>query len=271
MNFFDEHQVIYPWPKILRQSGLKLIYKPREVWWKGWIGKLSLQSKEKVLEVGCGRGIFLDRLAIEYGIKASGVDIAKKAIAEARKESVAKHDLRVVDACDLPFSDEFFDTVISFDTLEHIEGQQKAISEMIRALKRGGKVLIYTINSRQKFTWNWWLSKLGVDIYGNVDHNPKLFVDPDWLKRELEGGGVKVLAWDYFNSFFSLAVDEAIMVFLSLWKRFFGWEKNQNFGRIILRLLAVFSMVLTPVLRVLDLPWMIFGHSNGFLVLGEKR
>ncbi|HUS60084.1 MAG TPA: class I SAM-dependent methyltransferase [Nevskiaceae bacterium] len=272
MNFFDKQPVLYPWPWLLRQSGLKLTYKPREVWWKGWIGKLGLEKGQKLLDVGCGRGIFLDRLTAEFGIKAFGIDIAKEVIGEAKKKSAFKLDLRVADACSLPFSDGFFDVVISLDTLEHIRGKQaRAVSEMVRVLKKGGKMLIYTINKNQSLTWNWLLDKLGIDVYQNVGHDPKLFIDPDWLTKELGGRGVKVLALDYFNSFFTLAVDELIMVLLSFWKRFFGWEKTEKFGKIGLRTLTFLARVLTPILRVFDLPWTIFGHSNGFLVLGEKR
>lgn len=271
MNFFDKHPVLLPWPKILRRSGLSFTYKPREVWWKGWIEKLELKEGEKVLEVGCGRGVLLDRLVAEYGIKGFGIDISPKAIAEAKIESIEKLDLRIADACNLPFPDSSFDFVISFDTLEHISEQEKAVSEIVRVLKKGGRILIYTINSHQNFTWNRLLSKLGIDVYKNVDHKPELFVDPAWLKKKLERRGVKISGLDYFNSFFTLVADEAIMVSLLIFDKFFDWEKTQEFGRIILRLLTGFFVLTAPLLRFLDRPWTIFGYSNGFLILGEKR
>lgn len=242
---------------------------------------MAIKKGEKLLEVGCGRGVLLDRLVVEYGVRTFGIDIAERAIAEAKKEAVHKHDLRVADACHLPFSDSFFDVVLSLDALEHIKspisaeasagGQEKAVSEMVRVLKKGGRILIYTINSRQAFTWNRLLHCLGVDVYQSVDHDPKLFVDPDWLKSELEGKEVAILGIDYFNSFFTLATDEAIMVFLSLWQRFFGWEKTEKFAKIGLIFFTLTSLILTPMLHFLELPWRFFGYSNGFLILGEKR
>lgn len=271
MSFFNKHPVLYPWPLVLRRSGLKIVYKPREVWWKEWLRKLELKPGDKVLEVGCGRGVFLDRLVTEYGIKATGIDIAKKAVTEGEKESVNKLDLRVADAAKLPFPDAFFDVVMSFDTLEHVKDQEKAITEMMRVLKPKGKILIYTINKKQRFTWNWLLSKVGIDVLKRSDHDPKFFVAPDRFKKELERRGVKMLGLAYFNSFFSLAIDEVIMVFLSFWQRLLGWEKTENFGKIILKALTIFSIVLTPILRALELPWTVFGHSNDFLVLGSKR
>lgn len=271
MSFFDEHPVLYPWPKILRQSGLKFAYKPREVWWRVWIEKLGLRKGDKVLEVGCGRAVLLDRLVTEFRIRAFGIDISQKAIAEAKKESITTPSLKVADACKLSFPDSFFDTLISFDTLEHIKEQEKTVSEMVRVLRPGGKILIYTINKNQRFTWDWLLGKIGIDVLSRPNHNPRLFVDPDWLKKELNKRGVKIFRLDYFNSFFTLAADEAIMVFLLIFNKLFDWEKTEKFGTMVLRGLTVFSIILTPFLKILELPWIIFGHSNGFLVLGEKK
>lgn len=271
MNFFNSHTVLHPWPKVLRRSSLNLPYKPREVWWRSWIKKLGLKSGQKVLEVGCGRGIFLDRLVGEIKVKTFGVDSAKLAIEEAKKESFCRHELRVADASKLPFENNGFDSVLSFDTLEHIKNQKQAVSEMARVLKPDGKIIIYTINSRQSFTWNKMVSKLGIDIYRGVDHNPKLFVDPKWLEATLKESGIKVLKIDYFDAFFTLMANETAMVFLSLWQKFFGWEKTEKFGRMMLVFLTGFSVLTTPLLRFLDLPWTIFGHSNGFLIIGEKK
>lgn len=271
MSFFDEHLVLLPWPNILRRSGLNFTYKPREVFWKKKIQKLKLKSGEKILEVGCGRGIFLDRLVREYQVKTSGIDIAHKAINQAQKESTYNHDLKVADTTSLPFADNSFDIVISFDTLEHIQDQKKAVGEMARVLKAGGRILIYTINSRQNFTWNQALSFLGIDIYKNVDHDPKLFVNPGWLERELEKGKVRVKKTVFFDAFFTLITDELIMIFLKLWQQIFGWEKTEKSGRMILWFLSLFSVLTTPILCFLDLPWTAFGYSNGFLIWGEKK
>ncbi|MFC1727457.1 class I SAM-dependent methyltransferase [Patescibacteria group bacterium] len=270
MSFFDKHPVLYPWPFVLRSTGLKTPFKPREVWWRQWLKMMDFKKGDQVLEVGCGRGVMLDRLVGEYKVKGFGIDIASQAIKDAKKDCLFKHNLKVASATKLPFKDSQFDKVISFDTLEHIKDQEKAVGEMVRVLRSGGKLLIYTINSHQRLTWNCLLSKLGMDIYSGVDHDPQLFVDPLWLKEELTDKKIRVAEVVLLNSFFTLVLDELIMIILVIWQRFFGWEKGQKFATIILRVLAGFSILVTPILHLLDWPWRLLGLSNSFLVIGKK-
>ena len=271
MNFFDSHNVLYPWPSILRRDKLEFLYKPREVWWNSWINKLNLKKGLKVLEVGCGRGILLDRLTGKYGIKGTGIDIARDAILEAKKESVYHSNLKFADAVNIPSENSAFDIVISFDTLEHIQNQKMAIEEMTRVLKPGGKLLIYTINSKQEFTWNHILSKLGVDVYSDVEHKPNLFVDSIWLKDNLIKSDISTLQMGYFDAFFTLIVDEIIMILLKYLKILFGWENTRRFAKMIIGFLSMISKITTPLLIFFDTPWTFKGNSNSFIILGQKR
>jgi SAM-dependent methyltransferase len=272
MNFFDEHPVLNPWPWWLRRSAFKVAYKPREVWWQKCFKDLKLKTGEQVLEVGCGEGVWLDRLATKYGVSGFGIDMSSRAIGIAKKNSGVKGNTFLkVSACRIPFEEASFDAVFSLDTLEHIQDQGKAVEEMIRVLKPGGRILIYTINSKQNWTWNKLMSCFGLDVYREVEHDPKLFVEIKWLEERLESRGVRVEKRDYFDAFFTLAADEAIMVFLAFWQKFLGWENTGRFAMIFLGLLTRFSRVITPMLRVLDYPWVEFGNANGLLIIGYKE
>lgn len=271
MRFFDRNPVLYPWPGLLRQNGLTLAYKPREVFWKDLLKKLKIKPSDKVLEVGCGRGIYLDRISKEFKVKTYGIDLAKSVISDAREQSIYDHYLRAASATRLPFKDNFFDIVVSFDTLEHIKNQKRAVSEMVRVLKPQGKLLIYTINKKQTLTWNQLLSRFGVDIYKGVDHDPKFFIDPKWLGSELEKNKIMITRIDYIDSFFALIINEIIMVFCYVWQKLFKWEKTEKFGMLILMLLSFISYLVTPLVKVLDLPWTAFGFSNGFSIIGQKH
>jgi SAM-dependent methyltransferase len=56
---------------------------------------------------------------------------------------------RLADACNLPYEDNFFDIVVSFDVFENIENDVKAVSEVHRTLKKGGS-LVYSVPAGPK-------------------------------------------------------------------------------------------------------------------------
>lgn len=279
-KFFDKQPNLYPWPNLLVEMGFSKNYKPRDVKFKKYLNLLGMKKGEKVLDVGCGEGIFLARVAKTYGADCTGIDISKRLIATAkslRLRSGQAHQLRfrVADATQLPFKDNKFDYVLSFDVLEHIQNQGKVLFEMMRVLKPGGLLLLYSINKNQRYTWNFWLDKLGVDVYKRVAHNPSLFPDPDWVKKELERMGIEVKRLELFNSFFTLAFDETIMLLLLGFRRLSFFDSPLRFkvtmGRAFLNLSDFLSHFSLALLEVLEIPWKKSGYSNSFFVLGRKR
>jgi ubiquinone/menaquinone biosynthesis C-methylase UbiE len=57
------------------------------------------------------------------------------------------------DATHLDFADETFDAVTMFDVLEHVPDDQRAVSEALRVLRRGGYLLVSTPNERWRFPY----------------------------------------------------------------------------------------------------------------------
>ena len=95
-----------------------------------------------ILVVGCGDGREAATLAGYFGAQTSGIDIADRFDAKARKVV----NLRVMDATDLAFPDASFDLVYSFHALEHIPDDRGALREMNRVLKPRSRVCIGTPN-----------------------------------------------------------------------------------------------------------------------------
>ena len=99
--------------------------------------RFNIKKGEKVLDVGCGRGDFLNAFK-SYGLKTSGVD---------REPSGAKVAPEVeIKYCDLeksafPFADETFDVVFSKSVIEHLSDPELFISESLRVLKPGGRII----------------------------------------------------------------------------------------------------------------------------------
>lgn len=82
--------------------------------------RLQLISKfvqgKKVLDVGCGYGLYVDYLN-KQGIEATGLDFVDEFIKFAKETK--KGTFIKGEAEKLPFQDNFFDTIILFDILEH--------------------------------------------------------------------------------------------------------------------------------------------------------
>jgi SAM-dependent methyltransferase len=97
----------------------------------------------RVLEVGCGVGEFT-RLLAERGADVVGADISRFAVEETRREvdGFPSATAAVADICALPFASESFDLVVSLETIEHSPSPRTARAELVRVLRRGGKLIL---------------------------------------------------------------------------------------------------------------------------------
>src|SRR5262245_43499675 len=97
-----------------------------------------------VLDVACGTGYGSEILGQSGAGKVIGVDLALDAI------SANGHGHRALlanaDACRLPFADQSFDAVVSFETIEHVENPDALLKEIARVLKRGGRCICSSPN-----------------------------------------------------------------------------------------------------------------------------
>ncbi|MCB9600804.1 MAG: class I SAM-dependent methyltransferase [Sandaracinus sp.] len=94
-----------------------------------------------VLEVGCGTGLVLTRVASAR--RLHGVDLSPGMI---RKAAARGFDVSVASATELPFADDTFDLAFSFKVLAHVPDLPKALSEMARVVRPGGHVVAELYN-----------------------------------------------------------------------------------------------------------------------------
>jgi ubiquinone/menaquinone biosynthesis C-methylase UbiE len=113
------------------------------------IDLVGLCEGEKVLEVGCGTGAlsFLSKLAVGETGEVAGIDIAPKMVSRA-EEKAARANLdiafEVTSIDELPYSDEYFDVVISSMMFHHlpVEVKRKGLGEVRRVLKGDGRLFL---------------------------------------------------------------------------------------------------------------------------------
>src|SRR5580765_1022383 len=134
--------------------------------WAGLLDQLNLRGDERILDLGCGRGAVLLMAAQHLTTgRAVGVDLWRKvdqsgnsaeatqrnAVAEGVADRVELHtgDLRA-----LPFEDNGFDVVLSNFAIHNISvraGREKAISEAVRVLRPGGRLLIVDVRATRRY------------------------------------------------------------------------------------------------------------------------
>jgi ubiquinone/menaquinone biosynthesis C-methylase UbiE len=91
----------------------------------------------RVLEVGCGTGLILSRLA-PLARAAVGIDLSRGMLSRAQARGLTVFQAL---ATDLPFADASFDLVCSFKVLAHVPDIDRALREMARVTAPGGTVL----------------------------------------------------------------------------------------------------------------------------------
>ena len=95
-----------------------------------------------VLEVGCGTGLILERVA-PLAQRAVGIDLSDGMLEHSRRKGL---DVVQASATDLPFEDRSFDVAYSFKVLSHVPELSVALSEMSRVIRPGGRVFAELYN-----------------------------------------------------------------------------------------------------------------------------
>ncbi len=104
----------------------------------------SSRKNLKILSLGAGTGEELSLLG-KFG-DVYVVDIEKKALDLIPKKLYKEK--KICDACNLVYTDNFFDLIVVFDVFEHIKNDKLAVNECRRVLKKGG-LLIFSVPAFQ--------------------------------------------------------------------------------------------------------------------------
>ena len=122
---------------------------------------LCRSDEGRVLEVGCGEGLFIAKLAKERpDLDICGVDIWKDILDKAKgrfeENDITNVKLHHCDASSLVFENGFFDVVVCINVFFNLPSEQKfneSLQEISRVCKSGGKIILDIRNSMNPLLW----------------------------------------------------------------------------------------------------------------------
>ena len=111
---------------------------------------LGAAPGERILDVGCGPGFYCAELAEEVGSTGSvvGVDSSRRCSSSPPAAALGTSgvELRAGDSVSLPVADASFDAALCVQVLEYVPDPTVAMAEMHRALRPGGRVVVWDVD-----------------------------------------------------------------------------------------------------------------------------
>lgn len=171
---------------------------------KGWRHNYLRDAQNKVvsildvnenihfLDVGCGTGWAVGEVARLAGNKGwfYGVDLSPKMIEKATDNFKGKDIFHFMQANaeSIPLKDNFFDVIICTNSFHHYPKPDKALNEMYRLLKSGGKLYILDPTADS------WIAKLADKIIKIVEPEHVKLYSTEEFRQLFENAGLRYIA-----------------------------------------------------------------------------
>lgn len=169
MGFFDNMRK--PQGKLgnIQLKSMNKEHTPVSLW---GLKHLNIKSDDVILDVGCGGGINIKRMAqdakkvygIDYSIESVNLskEVNEKLINDGKVE-IMKGNVK-----DLPFEDNTFDIVTAFETVYFWPDIEKCFGEVKRVLKPGGIFLIgMETNGSDNWVMKFWKHFIDMEMYND--------------------------------------------------------------------------------------------------------
>ena len=96
----------------------------------------SRHEHNHTLDIGCGEGAVLERLAtLGFGSQFTGLEISESGVRMVKEKNIRGVEARLFDGYELPFQEKSFDLAILSHVLEHVEYPRRLIREAARAAR----------------------------------------------------------------------------------------------------------------------------------------
>lgn len=221
-------------------------------WWfksrrKYLIDLLKNVSKDsKILDIGCSSGVFLKDLE-NAGFNSNnlfGIDISEKAILNSKNNGLT--NTFVMDAQNIILTQKF-DVIIASDCLEHLENDEKALSNWKNLLNKNGKMYVFV----PAFMSLW-------SYHDEVNMHYRRYTKNE-LKSKMKNENLEILKSSYWNFFLFVPV-YAFRKISSLFHKNKSGESDIRIGNsIINKLLLQLIIFENKLLKRINFP---FGVST---------
>lgn len=152
-----------------------------------WALKKYFAEATQFLEIGCGTGFVLQGIEkASPKLKLSGSEIFTTGLSFAAQR-LSRTELFQMDARKIPFDNEF-DIIGAFDVVEHIEEDEDVLTEIYRATRKGGGIILTV----PQHSWLW----SQADEYA---HHVRRYDSQD-LRTKVERAGFKIIRMSSFVS-----------------------------------------------------------------------
>jgi ubiquinone/menaquinone biosynthesis C-methylase UbiE len=147
------------------------------------IKDFDLQEGHWVLDVGTGTGVLLPFLgeAIGPSGKLMAIDFAFKMLEQAKQRG-KKAILLNASVEAIPFQADQFDRVTCFSAFPHFPDKERALFEMVRVLKKGGRLMVAHLHSIEE------INQLHQEVGGPISHD--LLPHPERIRNLMKDAGL---------------------------------------------------------------------------------
>jgi len=108
----------------------------------------EFKQNDKILDVGCGMGVTVEKLKSIYNLNAFGVDPSLKLL-QLGKEKYGNHNIELGRGEELPYENSFFKGVMAECTMSLMEDFKKTIMESNRVLEDKGYFIVSDVYARR--------------------------------------------------------------------------------------------------------------------------
>ncbi|MGG2015962.1 class I SAM-dependent methyltransferase [Bacillus sp. S10(2024)] len=133
-------------PINFHSSNNKYTYTNRQATdsWTRMVQNIVDVKEKRVIDIGCGGGIYTKQLAMMGAAEVIGVDFSNQMIQAAKENCthISNASFTQGDAYNIPFADETFDIVLSRAVIHHLDHIPKFLQEAYRILKRNGILIL---------------------------------------------------------------------------------------------------------------------------------